>query len=213
MAIAFGGISGVGTTSTVTSVTVSGSNTIGIVHVAGDSSDNITAVTWGGVSMTKIAAALVSGDRFISSWWVANPSSGGSIVFTGGSFWRSYSSYYTGAKQTAQVDSSNTGTSSPTLSITIASTVVASNSWFVMLQKDNTGGRTYTASGVLASMRLAVDDGGLAIADSNGAVGTGSQSGTLTTTGANNNHGGVAFSLAEAVSYNPSIARRALLFR
>lgn len=197
MALAFGGISAVSTSQTPTSVSVSGSNPIGIVYVVGDvTADNISAVTWGGVSMTKIAAVQAAGDRYDSAWWVANPSSAATISFTGGSFWRSYSFYYTGAKQTGQVDSSNTGTSAASAAITIAATVAAANCWYVMCQKDDSGGRTYTGSGVLSSTRVDADAGGIAIGDSNGIVGTGSQSGTFTASSGGMSHGGIAFSIA-----------------
>ncbi len=203
-AIAFGGISAVSTSQTPTSVSVSGSNTIGIVCVTGDTTtDNVTAATWNGVSMTKIAAVQTPSDRWNSCWWVAAPASGTTISFTGGSFWRSYSFYYTGAAQTGQPDSSNTGTNTANTAISVASTVVASNSWFVMHQKDGTGGTTYTASNVLASVRANTDDGGIAIADSNGTVATGSQTGTLTSS-ATTNHGAIAFSIAPvAVAASP----------
>lgn len=199
MAIAFGAISAVSTSQTPTSVAVSGSDTLGIVYVAGDTSaDNISAVTWNGVSMTKIGVAQTpGGDRFCSAWYVVNPASSTTISFTGGSFWRSYSFYYTGAKQSGQVDSSNTGTSSGSTAITIATTVVATDCWYVMCQKDGTGGATYSGSGVLSSMRANADAGGISIGDSNAVVGTGSQSGTLTAAGTSQ-HGAVAFSIAPA---------------
>lgn len=195
----FGGISSVSTSSTPTSVSVSGSNTVGYVFVAGETTtDDISAVSWGGVSMTKIGAVQVPGDRWISAWWVANPSSSASIVFTGGTFWRSYSFYYRDAKQTGQPDSSNTGTSNNTTAITVATTVVAPGSVYVMCQKDNIGGETYTASGVLSSIRANSDAGGIAISDSNQAVGINSRSGTLTGTNGTAEHGAISFSIAPA---------------
>lgn len=205
MAIAFGAISSVSTSQTPTSVAISGSSPVGFVCVVGDTSaDNITAVTWGGVSMTKIAVTQPSGDRYISVWWIANPSSAATISFTGGSFWRSYSFYYTGAAQTGQADSSNSGTSSSSAAITVATTAVASNCWYVMCQKDGSGGQTYIGSGVLASTRKDADAGGIAIGDSNGIVGTGSQSGTFTQGSGTSNHGAVAFSIAPAVASAPT---------
>lgn len=203
MAILFGGISSVSTSQTPTSVAVSGTNPVGFVYVVGDTSDNITAVTWNGVSMTKIAAVQTPTDRFSSLWWVANPGSSSTISFTGGSFWRSYSFYYTVAAQTGQPDSFNTATFAASTSITIATTVVASNSWYVMCQKDTTGGITYTPSNALASMRANADAGGIAISDSNGTVGTGSITGVLSS-GTNTNHGGIAFSIKEFTAAGPA---------
>lgn len=208
MALAFGGISAVSTSQTPTSVAVSGSDTYGFVYVVGDSGgDNISAVTWDGVAMTKVAAVQTPSDRYASLWRVANPASGAAIAFTGGSFWRSFSFYYTGAAQTGQPDSSNTGTSSGSTAISVASTVVASDCWLVMCQKDATGGATYTPSNALASMRANADAGGIAIADSNGAVSTGSQTGTLTGPGTGA-HGGIVFSIAPADG--GAVARKSL---
>lgn len=197
MAIAFGAISSVSTAQNgFNSVSVSGSNTIGIICVAGDDSgDNITAVTWGGVGMTKVTAVRVPGDRWISVWWVANPSSAGAIAFTGGSFWRSFNMYYTGAKQTGQMDSSNTGTVSANTVISVATTIVATDCWLVMFQKDVSGGKTYSASNAISTMRANADAGGIAIADSNASASTGSQTATLTASG-NSDHGAIAFSIA-----------------
>lgn len=199
MALAWGGISSVNTSSSVTSVAVSGSDTVGIVFVVGEvAGDNITAVTWNGVSMTKIGAVQNPSDRWMSAWWVASPASSTTIAFTGGSFWRSYSFYYTGAHQTAPIDSSNTGSTASASAITIATTVVASNCWQVMAKKDGRGNLTDTGSGVLASTRTGTDAGGIGILDSNGTVGTGSQSGTDTLSGGTLpiQIGGITFSLA-----------------
>jgi len=195
----YGGISAVSTSRTPTSVALSGSNTVGIVFVVGTTTtDLITATEWGsGVPMTKIAAIKTPSDRWISAWWVANPASSATITFTGGSFWRSYSLYYTGASQTGQPDSFNTGSITSALSLSIASTVVASDCMFVMGTKGGAG--TSAASGVLTNMRVSADEGALAVGDSNGAVGTGSQTGTITQSFAVQNLGGIAFSLAPAV--------------
>ena len=195
-AIAFGGISAVSTSQTPTSVAVSGSDTIGLVFVAGETgTDDITAVTWNSVSMTKIAAVQVPTDRWISVWWIANPASATTISFTGGTFWRSFSSYYTGAAQTGQPDSSATNTNTASTGITAATTVVADNSWLVLFQKDKTGGITYTAANDIASMRANTDDGGIAIGDSNTTVATGSRTGGVTS-GTSSDHGAIAFSIA-----------------
>lgn len=197
MAIAFGAISTVSTSQTPTSVAVSGSNTLGIVYVVGDTAaDNITAATWDGSAMTKIAAVQTpTGDRYSSAWWIANPASSAAIAFTGGSFWRSYSFYYTGAAQTGQPDSFNTGTNSANTAISVATTVVASDCWYVMCLKDGVGGETYTGSGVLVEERANADAGGIAIADSGTTVSTGSQSGTMTSA-TSTTHGAIAFSIA-----------------
>lgn len=200
-AIGFGGISAVSTSQTPTSVVVAGANTIGFVCVAGETaSDQITAVTWNSVSMTKIRAVQVPGDRWMSLWYIVNPASATTISFTGGTFWRSFSSYYTGASQTGQPDSSNSGTVSSNTAISVSTTVVAANSWYMMCGKNSTGGGVYTPSGVLASTRADNDGGGIFIGDSNTTVGTGSQSGTMTKDGGAANQAAIAVSIAAAAA-------------
>ncbi len=199
MAIAFGAISSVSTLQTPTSVSVSGSDTVGIVHVSDGTgvSNEITAVTWDGVSMTKIGEVQTPGARWQSVWWIVNPTSSATISFTGGSYWRSFNSYYTGAHQTAPIDSSNTGTSSASTFLSISTTVVVSGCWLIMVQADSTGGKTYSASNDISIMRANADAGGIASADSNGTVATGSRTATLTATGSTT-HAGITFSLAPA---------------
>lgn len=212
MSIAFGGISAVSTSQTPTSVSVSGSNTVGFIYVVGETaSDQVTAVTWGAAAMTKITAVQTPSDRYSSAWWVAAPASAAAIAFVGGTFWRSFSFYYTGAAQTGQADSSNTGTSSSSGAITVATTVVASNCWYVMCQKDSAGSKTYTGSGVLASTRADADEGGIAIGDSNATVSTGSQSGTFTQNSGTTNHGAIAFSIAPFVAAATALPYRSLV--
>jgi hypothetical protein len=194
-AVAFGNISTVSTGSSVTSISTSGSDVVGVVFVVGDSAaDNISGVTWNGVAMTKIAAVQTPGDRYLSAWCINNPASASTIAFTGGSFWRSFNAYYTGAV-CPPVDASATNTSSASTVISASPTVVNAGSWLIMFQKDSTGGKTYSASGDINTMRANTDAGGIAIADSNAATGSGSKTGTLTATGSTN-HGGIAFSLA-----------------
>jgi hypothetical protein len=193
-AVGFGAISAVSTSQTPTSGAVSGSNTVGLVYVAGETaSDQITAVTWNGVSMTKIAAVQVPSDRWISAWCINNPASATTISFTGGTFWRSFNSYYTGTS--CPVDSSGANTSSVATVISATTNIVASGSWAVMFQKDGAGGKTYTATAAVNTVRANADAGGLAIADSNAATSTGSNTGTMTATGTTG-HGAIIFSLA-----------------
>lgn len=151
--------------------------------------------------MTKVntASVEVPGDRYISVWCVSNPASATTIAFNDNTdnYWRNFNAFYPGA--TCPEDSENGGTSSGSTVISVATTVVDAGSWLIMFQKDGTGGTTYSASGSLTTMRANTDDGGLAIADSNGAVGSGSKTGTLTT-GGSINHGAIVFSLAPIAS-------------
>jgi hypothetical protein len=204
MALAYGSISSVGTTSTPTSVSIptSGGQVVGLVYVVGDSAgDNITAVSWGGFTMTKVNAVQNPSDRWTSVWWIANPPEGATtITFTGGSFWRSYSYYYTGASwvASAQLDSSGTSSSASATSVSPSSTVVASNCWYGVAKKDGAGNRTDTASNAVSTMRTGTDAGGIGIADSNGTVATGSKTGTISISGAVVQICGIGYSIAPA---------------
>ena len=145
-AVGFGGMTAtVHAASGDTSLAVSGSNTVGVIFAIGDTSDNLTGITWGGVSMTKIKSvqATPSGN-WVSAWCISNPASAATVTLTGGTTQQSYDGYYTGTS--CPVDSSNTATVGAQLAISAATTVVAANSWAVMYQKDNFGGLTYTAS-------------------------------------------------------------------
>lgn len=182
-----------------TSVAVSGSGA-GIVFVAGDDgSDSINSVTWNGVAMTKINASSleVPGDRFISAWCIQDPASSATIAFNDNTdnYWRNANAFYPGAA--CPEDSENGGTSSGVTSISVATTVVDADSWLIAFHKDGSGGKTYTPSNAVTTMHINADAGGLAIADSNGAVGSGSKTATLTAVG-NANHAMIAFSLAPA---------------
>jgi len=184
MAIAYGAISAVSTSQTPTSVAVSGSNTIGIVVVVGTTTtDLITAVTWDGVAMTKIAAVKNPSDRWVSTWWVANPTSGATISFTGGSFWRSFSFYYTGAHQTSPIDifGTNTKVSGTGTTLSTALSVTASDCWYIMTGK--AGGGTQSATAGITRMLVSADAGAVYIGDSNSTIGTGSVTGTVTNSG------------------------------
>lgn len=196
-AVAFGSISAIANAISRTSVTVSGTNPVGVVFVAGDqASDSITSVTWGaGVPMTKIAAVKVSGDRWISAWCVNNPASAATITFNANtdSYWRNFNAYYTGAT-CPPVDSSNTNTA-VAAGISVTTTVVDAGSWLIFFGKNNTGGGVYTPSDSLSVTRADNDAGGLFIGDSNAAVGSGSKTGTMTKTGSVT-QSAIAFSLA-----------------
>lgn len=205
MAIAYGGISSVSTSQTPTSVAVSGSNTLGIVEVVGTTTtDLITAVTWGGSSMTKIAAVQNPSDRWVSTWYIVNPSSSSTISFTGGSFWRSFSFYYTGVDQSSPVDVSGTSTkaSGSGTSLSTALSVTASDCWYIMTGK--AGGGTQSAADVLGRMLVSADAGAVYIGDSNATIGTGSQTGTVNNT-TTAQMGQIGFAIKPAASATSSI--------
>jgi len=138
MAIAFGaaitGSNTTGTSYTVSSPNVSGSDTYGVVSTAGkQGTDTITGVTWNGVSMTKIVVRQVTGDRFIALWGLASPAAGtNNIVVTSSesNFIGVAAVYYTGAQSATAADSSSSGTNTAS-PITVSTTTVADHAWLV----------------------------------------------------------------------------------
>lgn len=199
--MAFGSISSFSTSTSGTSVAVSGSNPVGFIHIA---EDGVSAITWGGVSMVKIGQVSVSGEGSIkvSVWWVPNPASSASIVITtSGGYQRWWSMYWTDANQISQPDSYNTGTIGSNPVISVATDVVHEDCWLLFFGKNNSGGGLYDASGSLAVERLENDDGGNFIADSNGIVSAGSRTGTMTKTNSPTsiNQGALVLSLLPAI--------------
>lgn len=172
---------------------------VGVFDGSGGSS-LISGITFNGVALTKIGGAQVSGDLWATLWYLINPASGShDIVVTASSACPIYNfaACYTGASQSSQPDSSNTGTVPAATAdhITIATTVVAANSWLVGFTRESGGvGQTY-------SVGAEVDGGGGGhFFDSNGAVGTGSQPITITTTLGFPSYACVLASIAEASS-------------
>lgn len=210
MAIAFGAISAVANSSSVSSVSVSGSDTIGIVNVTGGvGSDTVTNVNWGGVAMTRIDGILNPSDRYTEVYYIISPPSGTSTInFTGGSYYRGASSYYTGVHQTTPIDSSATNSSASTTSLSITPTVTASGCWIIAAGKS--GGGTQTAAGVLGTMHISADAGAVWFGDSNGTVGTGSQTATI-----NNSStlqmAGIAFAIAPVAGAAPTFTPRVMM--
>lgn len=206
MAIAFGSV--VNATSanaasvSQTGPTVSGSNTFGVVAVAWQSNEAASALTatWGGSGMTLVGEySQESGTRRGALYYIVNPSSAATVQVTRGlttNFISISSSYYTGAKQTGQPDSSATPTAASGTSFSASTTVVASNCWLVSLTRDAAGGiAASTGTTLRGDFVTAV---GPAFADSNGTVGTGSQS--MSFTGSNGAWSSVIFSMAPATT-------------
>lgn len=134
MAIAFGGFAdgdnfgGSTTTITITSPSVSGSDTLALVAVSiRGSSQTVTGVTWNGVSMTLVPSSSITANNYLTVlYYLTSPSSGATtVVVSGTNFTRAFATanYYTGVDQTTPVldvsTSSNTDTSGITGSFTL----------------------------------------------------------------------------------------------
>jgi hypothetical protein len=179
-AIGFGSYTSIGDNATFTAPAITGTDTIAFIYAVGDfnGGDNLTGITWDGVAMTKVFSFSGSGNfRAYGLWYILNPLSSGTVVQTGGSYHEAHVTYYTGV---SQIDSSNNNTvGNENTSLTSTTAVISSNSWLVGgLIENDTGNVSYTTD--VGTIRLNPSGGGLVIVDSNGTVGTGIQSITLT---------------------------------
>lgn len=175
MAIAFGNINSTafknGTANTESSHSVSGSDRLGIVAVY-SSTNNVTGVTWNGVSCTGIDSLLMTGaaaGQYIHLYYIIAPATGVTTVQVnsssglGGYF--SIASY-TGVAQTTPLDVFNKGGASSTTSQTISVTTTVDNDWLI--------GFAYTGNTMSAGTGTALRGGSVAgilnVVDSNSAT-------------------------------------------
>lgn len=178
MAIAFDNatrfVASTGTTATFAH-TVTGSNTILIVYCCIQTNNTLTA-TYNGVSMTQVFKQFSgTGSDYLYAFILIAPTTGSNnVVLTSGAStnWSaSMALSYTGAAQSAQPDSFNSvQNGSGTGNMTVATTVVAANSWLSLAVFPQNNDPDSTVS---CTQRLT---GNGNAADSNGTVGTGSQS-------------------------------------
>lgn len=161
--------------------TVTGSNAILFVQsYETGTSQRTSGVTYNGNAMTSIAYQNNGSDRGLRLWYILIPSPDGnahSITVTSSEVTSGSAVSYTGVNQSGQPDSfANSAPSGVTA--TQATTVVASNCWLVGTFMD-VGFATSTA-GTGTTLRVVINNanpwGQGAMLDSNGTVGTGSQS-------------------------------------
>lgn len=143
------------------------------VYTNGSGGDTVTGVTYNAVSLTKANSANVASNQWVSCWYLKSPATGSNniVVSTGSSTdIDSRAQTYSGTDTSTQPDSSNTGTS--TGNLTLSTTVVNSGSWLASgVRNNSTGPMTAGAGTTVRGTPVAFSSG-----DSNGTVGTGSQS-------------------------------------
>lgn len=188
--------------------TCTGSDRILIVTVGMDADTTCTA-TYNGVSMTEIGNAQRSagGVKTFLFYLIAPATGSNNIVATLGTSTKVASGAvsYTGAKQSGQPDSFTATFNDGTTSFAVSTTVVASNCWLVggtrmqdgLAEPTTAGGVTVTESPTTGAGQKTV------MSDSNGTVGTGSQSITWGQ-GVADNISGVVASIAPAVASGPT---------
>jgi hypothetical protein len=180
MAIALdtsGSVDGVPNPTQTLSYTCSGSDRILFAGILGQKTggDRLTSVTYNGVAMTRIGYVAQNAAVNIYLYMLVNPASGTHNLVTTFNATMDYGYIravsYTGAAQTGQPDSFNTGGPTTTTSFTLSTTVVASGCWLVGYFRNESG--NFTAGSGTTLRNPAADND---LADSNGTVGTGSQS-------------------------------------
>lgn len=126
--------------------------------------DDVTGVTYNGVSMTQLGKYNTSTQEpgVLYIYGLANPATGSNnvvISLTGSTGSRAYSvtNSYTGVAATGQPDASNTGTTVGT-SLTVSVTTVDDNAWLIGAMGVNSGGVTQSA-GTGTVLRGAVTTG------------------------------------------------------
>ena len=115
--------------------TCTGDDRILIVSgMTGTGSDEVTGITYNGVSMTKITSIQGGNTRYISSWYLIAPATGSNTISASfsGSYFAGIATSYTGAKQSAQPDASATETASSVTLLSTDVTTVADNSWLIL---------------------------------------------------------------------------------
>lgn len=180
MAIAYDATSrGTGTASH----TCSGSERILIVSAVSQSGTSVP--TYNGVSMTSLTSQTTAHHKHEVFYLIAPATGANNIVCTGGTW---VATSYTGVSQVAPIDSSNSGQTA-SYTINVATTVVASNCWIVSATGASFNSNSYTSNSnrtdrfTSTVIQPATPYMNTSIGDSNGTVGTGSQSTTHSQTG------------------------------
>ena len=189
-----------GTTNTF-SHTCSGSNGILYVGVY-DGLNNVTGVTYNGVSMTLVNSFAMTGGaagQYIRLYQLVSPATGANnVVITCSAAGNTYGNgvSYTSASQTGQPDAQNTGGASTGTSLTTSVTTTADNCWVV--------GFAYMAgtisAGTNTTLRSTNAGGILAIFDTNAAQTPAGSKSVQTTSGTSGFNGHVIASFAPAVT-------------
>jgi hypothetical protein len=154
--------------------TVSGSNTILFVACSNENAGAVTGATYNGVSMTEIG----SGNGTLHLFYLINPTTGANNVTitrsgTANDF-HGWAISYTGVKQSGQPDASTTATAASAASLTTTLTVVANNSWAILVGRTDNAGMAASTNCILRSSPDAYN--AWALFDTNSAKASGSLS-------------------------------------
>lgn len=181
MAIAFdtatGTVVSTGSPSTINwSHTCTGSNLNLVVHVYNDDgTDKVTGVTYNSVAMTRVQVKSTVAKQTVYSYILINPTTGANTVVVtasaGSNQLGGISQSYTGCAQSGQPDSSNNNSQLIVASpFTVTDTVINSNCWLVGCERNDSEIPTAGSGTIIRDTRNTMTG-----TDSNGTVGTGSQ--------------------------------------
>ena len=183
------------------SITVAGSNRLMVMHTSSISDPGSSMPTYNSVAATEYRRGSFPGvgrTGSVISGLVAPATGSNTASFpSSGTNLLGQATSYTGASQTGQPDSSGTTSGSGT-TITATTTVVAANCWLIGVGSDTVGGGYSNGTGTIRQ----TSGNGAFFFDSNGTVGTGSQSKTMTMS--NGSWEALAVSIASSVSPNIS---------
>lgn len=169
-------------TSVTVSHTTSGDNRLLMLGViTNDTTDKVTGATYNGVAMTRLDSQAAASTGFYGFiYYLVAPATGANNLVVSRSdsnLIGAMSASYTGVSQTGFPDSQAKGTDASG-AYDMTTTVVASNCWlFANTRSNDTDGVIPLSVGV---KRQSVFVGQIAIIDSNGTVGTGAQTITVT---------------------------------
>lgn len=214
MSIVFDAVSGAkdnsGAVTTLTwSHTCTGSNRILVVmgSVTSATPRTVTGITYNAVALTAVASTSAA-SVYSYMYYLLAPATGANNVVvtisgaTDGSNkqFAATAQSYTGAKQSAQPDSSNTNalTSSTVTNFPVSTTVVLPNGWLVGVASEDAGDIAAGAAGANTIYRGASQFNAVG-ADSNGVVATGSRSLNWGRAGTTGNLSGVVMSIAPLI--------------
>lgn len=156
-----------------------------------------SSVTYNGVGLTALTTLSSPFANNKMGWILKSPATGTNDIVatrttTSTAIIRLCVATYSGTDTTTQPDSQNTFTVGPATSGSASTTVVASNCWLVMSYENDGGIGNNVSAGASTVLRQAnIDNGAVAILDSNATVGTGSQSLNYSTTLSNTHFGNI----------------------
>ena len=149
--------------------TATGSDLLALIHIY-SSGDQVTSVTYNGVSCTFINKQLMTGGaagQYIRTYYILSPATGSqTITVNSSSALGGYFSIatYTGVAQTGQPDASNQQATSPATSLTTSVTTTADNCWLMGYAYHG----TTISAGAGTTLRGGSVGGILEVLDSNG---------------------------------------------